>query len=142
LHTSIINAFNHLGYLAQKGHSEKAISDLVMASECDEVGLGSSSTRKGKRIGSAKATEIIALFESIPQYRNRGFRHFEEIQFYVDEISRDRISDIACSFIKSFLIDFTIQQCSELGLPLKNHGSIKRHSKLSATRISDPKRLA
>ena len=44
--------------------------------------------------------------------------HFEEIQLYVDGISKDRISDIACNFLKSFLIDFTIDQCHEHGIPL------------------------
>jgi hypothetical protein len=117
LHTSLINAFNHLGYQLQKGDSEKAASTLIRASECDEVGLGTSATRKGKRIGRAKAVEILDLFARIPQYKNRGFRHFEEIQFFVDGISRDRISDIACNFLKSFLIDFTIGQCRELGIP-------------------------
>ncbi|MFX0139066.1 MAG: hypothetical protein ACFFDN_35825, partial [Candidatus Hodarchaeota archaeon] len=46
-----------------------------------------------------------------------GFIHFEEIQLYVDQISKDRVSDIACNFIKSFLIDFTIKRCQELKIP-------------------------
>jgi hypothetical protein len=99
LHTTLINAFNHLGYLANNGDRDKAVSSLVIASECEEVGLGSSSTRKGKRIGEAKAREIIDLFSQIPAYKRSGFRHFEEIQFYIDGISKDRVSDIACSFI-------------------------------------------
>ncbi|MGB7045862.1 MAG: hypothetical protein WBD65_13435 [Methylocella sp.] len=119
LHTSLINAFNHLGYLAKQGKEKKAIVTLIAASECDEIGLGSSIKRQGKRIGQAKAEEILSLFKSLAQYANRGFRHFEEIQFYVDGISKDRISDISCSFIKSFLIDFTFDQCAKLGIPTK-----------------------
>lgn len=119
LHTSLLNAFNHLGLLVAKGHDDQAAATLIAASECDEVGLGSSRTRQGKRIGEAKAYEIIALFKRIPQYAQSGFRHFEEIQFFVDGISKDRISDICCSFLKSFLIDFTIQQCQRLGIPLQ-----------------------
>lgn len=117
LHISLINAFNHLGDLVKKGQEQQAIETLIAASECDEVGLGSSATRKGKRIGVGKAREIIALFKRIPQYNQSGFRHFEEIQFFVEGISKDRISDISCSFLKSFLIDFTIQQCEKLGIP-------------------------
>jgi hypothetical protein len=117
LHTSLVNAFNHLGQLAKEGRDEQAISILVAASECDEVGLGSSAKRRGKRIGRAKAGEIIALFKRLPHYSSRGFRHFEEIQFYIDGISKDRISDISCSFLKSFLVDFTIDQCAKLGIP-------------------------
>jgi hypothetical protein len=117
LHTSLINAFNHLGALAKKGEEEKAVLTLIAASECDEVGMGSSVKRKGKRLGRNKATEVISLFGRIPQYRESGFRHFEEIQLYIDGISKDRISDISCSFLKSFLIDFTIDQCSRLSIP-------------------------
>jgi hypothetical protein len=50
LHTSLINAFNHLGQLVAKGEEQRAIANLITASECDEVGLGSSATRHGKRI--------------------------------------------------------------------------------------------
>lgn len=119
LHTSLINSFNNLGHLARSGEHEQAIEILIAASECEEVGLGSSSNRRGKKIGRAKADEIIRLFTSIPHYGASGFRHFEEIQFFVEGISKDRISDIACSFLKSFLIDFTIEQCSRLGIPVK-----------------------
>lgn len=117
LHTGLVNAFNHLGLLAAQGKENQAIATLVIASECDEVGLGTSLTRKGKRIGSDKAKEIISLFRSIPQYQQNGFRHFEEIQFFVEGVSKDRISDISCNFLKSFLIDFTIDQCERLGVP-------------------------
>ena len=117
LHTSLINSFNHLGELMRKGEAKKAIATLIAASECDEIGLGLSATRTGKRIGRDKAQEILCLFESIPEYGRRGFRHFEEIQFFVEGISKDRVSDIACSFLKSFLIDFTADQCQRLGIP-------------------------
>lgn len=117
LHVSLLNAFNHLGYLCASSQMAQAVTTLIAASECDEVGLGSSANRQGKRIGEAKAREILDLFKLIPQYNRAGFRHFEEIQFFVDGISKDRISDFTCSFLKSFLIDFTIQQCEHLGIP-------------------------
>jgi hypothetical protein len=119
LHTSLLNAFNHLGVLAARGQQEQAAAILVAASECNEAGLGSSAKRQGKRIGIAKAAEIVDLFKRVPQYAQSGFRHFEEIQFFVEGISKDRISDISCSFLKSFLIDFTIQQCRKLGIPVR-----------------------
>ncbi|WP_249165665.1 hypothetical protein [Bradyrhizobium sp. AUGA SZCCT0431] len=119
LHTSLVNAFNHLGQLVAKGDEQQAVTTLMAASECDEVGLGSSARRHGKRIGPAKAQEIVSLFKRIPRYAQQGFRHFEEIQFFIDGISKDRISDISCSFLKSFLIDFTIQQCKALGIPIQ-----------------------
>lgn len=119
LHTSIINSFNHLNFLIHHGKEGEAREILMIASECEEVGLGHSMKRKGKRIGEGKANEILSLFKEIPEYSRYGFTHFEEIQLYIKDISKDRISDFACSFIKSFLIDFTIQVSDELGIPLK-----------------------
>lgn len=117
LHTGLLAAFNHLGVLASQGNENLAVATLIAASECDEVGLGTSATREGKRIGEDKAREIVSLFKRIPQYGQAGFRHFEEIQFFVEGISKDRISDISCSFLKSFLIDFTVDQCEKLKIP-------------------------
>ena len=38
----------------------------------------------------------------------------------MDQISRDRISDLTCSFLKSFLIDYTMEQCRKYSIPLKD----------------------
>lgn len=118
LHTSIVNSFNHIGYLTLKGQEAEAVSTLIRASECNEVGLGSSKTRHGIRIGSTTAHSIISLFKNVPQIKAGGFTHFEEIQLLVDNISKDRVSDIACNFIKSFLIDYTIEQSEKYGIPI------------------------
>lgn len=117
LHTAVVNSFNHLGYLEKQGKHSQAVDILAALSECDEVGFGHSHTREGRRIGTATASEILELFRIVPEYEKRGFVHFEEIQFFVDHISRDRISDIACNLLKSFLIDYTIQQCRTSGIP-------------------------
>jgi hypothetical protein len=119
LHTAAVNSFNHMGHLFVKGKESEAISTLINLTECNEVGLGSSKTRNGKRIGKKAANDILNLFKNIPQINNQGFEHFEEIQLLVDSISKDRISDITCSLIKSFLIDFTIDQCNKLKIPLQ-----------------------
>jgi hypothetical protein len=118
LHLAIVNSFNQLGYLFQHGKKEEAINLLVGVSECNEVGLGLSKTRKGLPIGKQTANEILNLFTLLPQVNKNGFQHFEEIQLYVANISSDRISDITCNFIKSFLIDFTIEQAERHKIPL------------------------
>lgn len=117
LHGMLVNSFNYLGFLVNKGKETIARKMLIKASECDEVGLGFSSTRHGQRIGTKAANEILSLFSLIPQITKNGFTHFEEIQLYVDQISKDRISDIACTYLKSWLIDYTIDQCQKLDIP-------------------------
>ena len=119
LHTAVTNSFNHLGFLARKAKDDEAEQILVRASECNEVGLGFSIKRRGRKIGIATAKRVIALFKDIPQVRENGFTHFEEIQLFVEKLSKDRISDITCNFLMSFLVDFTIEQCEKNEIPTK-----------------------
>ena len=120
LHGVLLSAFNNLGRLVRTGKQDQAINQLIVASECDEVGLGNSANRSGKRIGRKLAEDILTLFGRVEYYRNHGFRHFEEISLLVSGINKDRISDIAGSFLKSFLIDYTYQECDELGIPMQD----------------------
>lgn len=118
LHTGVTNCFNNIGYLLKRNKDKEAIDILIQASECTEVGLGMSRTRRGLKIGKETAEGILSFISSIPQISEFGFTHFEEIQLYVDNVSKDRVSDIACNFIKSFLIDFTIEQADKHQIPL------------------------
>ena len=42
LHSSLIDSFNYLGFLINHGKEAEALSVLMLASECEEVGLGTS----------------------------------------------------------------------------------------------------
>jgi hypothetical protein len=114
----LLAGFNNLGVLVRQGREEEAVEQLLIASECEEVGLGISRNRRGKHIGRKQALDVLSLFRRIPYYQEYGFRHFEEIQLFVEGIGKDRISDIACNLMKSFLIDYTTQECRELGIAL------------------------
>lgn len=118
LHATIVNSFNYLGHLFLK-NEKKAIRILKEISECDEVGLGNSKTKHGKRIGDKMATDILSTFRDIPEINKQGFTHFEELQLLINNFSKDRVSDISCNFIKSFLIDYTIQQCERYDIPIE-----------------------
>lgn len=119
LHLSITNSFNQLGFLVANGKEKEAVNLIIRSSECDEVGLGNSKTKVGKRIGEKLALKILNQFTSIPQIHKNGFIHFEEIQLLVNNFSKDRVSDIACNFIQSFLVDYTIEQSEKYGIPIE-----------------------
>lgn len=120
LHIALISAFNGIGRMAMSGKRSGARRILVELSECNEAGLGQARNRVGKRISEAKADEIISLFEGIPDVQSHGLQHIEAIQLLVDGIAKDRISDFTCSLLKSFLIDFTIQNCKNIGIPTES----------------------
>lgn len=119
LHLSITNSFNNLGFLLNNGKEKDAINSIIRASECNEIGFGTSKRKVGKRIGEKLAKRVLSVFTAIPQINKSGFTHFEEIQLLVDSFSKDRVSDIACNFIQSFLIDYTIEQAEEYGIPIE-----------------------
>ncbi|MBT1699467.1 hypothetical protein KK083_21395 [Fulvivirgaceae bacterium PWU4] len=119
LHLTITNSFNFLGSLITAGNEKQAIEILIRASECNEVGLGNSKTKTGKKIGEKLARSVLSVFKHIPQLGKVGFSHFEEIQLLVDSFSKDRVSDIACNYLQSFLIDFTIEQSEKHGIPIE-----------------------
>ncbi len=118
LHLTVTNGFNYLGNQFLKDNSE-CVKTLIEASECKEIGLGGSKTKVGKKIGDKTATEILSLYNNIPQLEKAGFIHFEEIQLFVDNVAEDRISDISANFLKSFLIDYTIDQCESKNIPIE-----------------------
>lgn len=118
LHLTIVQSFNRLGEMFLSGNRDVAIEILNSLSECDEVGLGSSVSKQGRRIGQEKAEEILSLFSSHDKIKSKGIIHLEIIQLLVNGVSKDRISDFASNFIKSFLIDYTIEQCKKLQIPL------------------------
>jgi len=119
LHGSITNSFNYLGKLFTKNENE-AIATLREISECDEVGLGNSKSKRGKKIGDKMAIAILSTFLDIPQIQENGFMHFELLQLLIEDFSKDRVSDISCNLIKSFLIDYTIQQSIKFSIPTDN----------------------
>lgn len=49
LHGSLVDSFNYLGAIYSKGNESEAIDILISASECSEVGLGTSSNKRGSR---------------------------------------------------------------------------------------------
>lgn len=119
LHTALIESFNYIGQMYINAQEQEAILLLKQISECEEVGLGLARNKQGHRISDNIATSILTLFKNIPQINKSGFSHIEIIQLLIDNISKDRISDITCNLIKSFLIDFTIEQSKKLSIPME-----------------------
>ncbi|MEA5020945.1 MAG: GxxExxY protein [Gordonibacter sp.] len=117
LHRSITDGFNLLGRMYAGGREQQAIEILIEMSECSEAGLGNGKSKRGRKISASSAKEVLELFNEIPQLAINGFDHFEVIQLYVDGVSKDRVSDISCNLLKSFLVDFTQQNCLRYKIP-------------------------
>src|SRR5258708_24448094 len=80
LHLSVINSFNYLGNQYFKGNSD-CVQTLIRISECNEVGLGSSKTKIGKRIGEKLATEIFHYTKIFHKSLNLALLIFKRFNF-------------------------------------------------------------
>jgi hypothetical protein len=116
LHTAVIASFNAIGQRSSTDY-DAVVDLLIRLSECEEVGLGVGKSREGRRIGKGVAREIIRLFRDVPDIERNGIGHIELLQMFVEQISKDRISDFTCGFLKSYLIDYTIVQAERIGIP-------------------------
>ena len=74
LHTGLTNSFNRQNWLLKKGREAEALQNLIIASECDEVGLGLSAKRKGKRIGQGTAQKSSKSFVTCLSTASSGSR--------------------------------------------------------------------
>lgn len=117
LHATVVQSFNHLLKETVRGNVDSAAATLARLSECREAGLGSSSSREGRRISVAFAKEMLTTLIAIPEIAERGVSHLEAIALLIDGIGKDRISDFTCSILKSFLIDYSIDQAARYAIP-------------------------
>lgn len=125
LHDNIISVFRSGVDCIKAGRAEEARA-IFQFPEVAEIGLGY--TRKGKKgsgVGDFLSTLILNTLRDSPRMLDRGVRHVEELQLISMGIGPDRVSDIAASLIKSFLIEYTQKQCATWGIPLARGAPVK-----------------
>jgi hypothetical protein len=118
LHDRIVNVFRS-GVECIKAGREQDARAILQFPEVAEVGLGY--TRQGKRgsgVGNFLSELILKTLRDSPAMLDRGVRHVEELQLISMGIGPDRVSDIAASLMKRFLIDYTQKQCVTWSLPM------------------------
>lgn len=118
LHMNLVSSLNQIGQMVNKNRKKEAEQLLIQMSECKETGLGTAKNKIGHKISIKTAEEILQLYKSIPQIKANGIFHSEEIQLFVEGFSKDRLSDLSCNILKSFLIDYTIDQCKKHKVPM------------------------
>lgn len=87
--------------------------------ETNEICLGFSSQKpQGRGMGPTDATRI---FESLKKSRailTGIMEDIEDFRIFVENVDKDKISDMTANIIKKQLIEYTQSQCSIWGIPL------------------------
>lgn len=85
--------------------------------EPKETHLGfSEKKQRGNSVGNKLKPQFIKELYKLINNRNGHVTHLEDIEFFIDRIGEDRISDITTKIVKQVLIDFTIEECRKYNL--------------------------
>jgi hypothetical protein len=125
-HKRLIKHFNQAFLLLAKASPNtllynKALA-LLLFKEPKELCLGY--TSKGTSGLGGGATYAEAIAKAIREAIDRGLehpRHFEELGVLNEGIGPDRISDLACTVLKSTLIEYTRNIAQRHAIPMAKH---------------------
>lgn len=119
LHEQLLSFMESVRLSVLAGRTDDAHRLLEGVNEPVEIGLGySEKNKRGRAFGPKIRRDIVALFGSVPQLLNGGMTHVEALSLLVADVAEDRISDLTASVIREYLIAFSSEQASAVGLPV------------------------
>lgn len=120
LHEQLLAFFDLVRLSELDGQRSRGRNLLLGCSEAVELGLGyGRGSKRGTAIGPGLAGSILEMYAAIPQLGATGLTHIEVLGLVVPNIAEDRISDLTASVLKRFFIDFTREQATTIGIPMK-----------------------
>lgn len=118
-HRTIENFFQHILSLYKSNNFTRARQLFESLGEPNETCLGiSTSSPNGKGIGVDEADDIFTHLHKSNVIQNGIVSHFEDLVIFVDNVGKDKISDLTTNIIRKHLIDYTISQCELHKIPL------------------------
>lgn len=118
LHEVLISVFNRAFESFRNGNREE-LDRLINFPEVSEIGFGySQGTVRGSGMGTYLNQLVTETLANSPGLLDRGIKHAEELQLVSLGIGPDRISDMAASILKDYLIRYTQRQALLWNIPL------------------------
>lgn len=118
LHAVLLDFFEQLRALLHAGSRTRALEMLLRCREATELGLGfGKGTKRGTALGPGLGNSILDVFAEVPQLWDEGLTHIETLGLVVPLVAEDRISDIAASILRNYLIDYTSEQATLHAIP-------------------------
>ncbi len=114
-----IHAFMDTLFTGLAGYNYTDLNNLLFGlHETNATCLGMSKDKPaGNSVGKELKQKISDNLFFLRQTYMNGVREIDSLYFGLEGIGVDRISDIITSIVKKRLIEFTLQQCTLLGIP-------------------------
>ncbi|WP_404292609.1 hypothetical protein LG276_19805 [Cytobacillus kochii] len=118
-HRTIQNFFHYVINLYKAGRRVEAKKLFFNLSEPNETCLGVSNGKpRGRGVGTNEAVEIFDNITSSQAIEHGLVGHLEDMVIFVDNVGKDKISDLITNVIRKQLIEYTQTQCELHGIPL------------------------
>ena len=117
---TIKNFFNTFKTFMLKRNYDKVYELFSFMSEPKETCLGVSKTgtKNGRGVGEFNTKEIVDWIIKSNAIERNLIKNIEDIILFVDNIDRDKLSDMTTNIIRKELIDYTKAQCDLWGIKL------------------------
>lgn len=104
------------------GDRARATNLMSQLHEPRETFLGVSQGKpKGRGVGAVQADKLISAIEKSRAFQTGQLTDLSEMALYIDNIDRDKISDLTTNIIRSDLIKYTNSQCDLFGIPVYDY---------------------
>ncbi|RJW53995.1 hypothetical protein DXC92_01635 [Clostridiales bacterium TF09-2AC] len=112
--------FNEFKLSMEQNDYERAKDLFAYMSEPKEncLGMSKKGTTNGRGVGELNAQEIVDRIIKSNAIENNLVNNIEDLIIFVDDIDRDKLSDMVTNIIRKKLIEYTQQQCDFWNIPL------------------------
>ncbi|MFB5269116.1 hypothetical protein ACE41H_20335 [Paenibacillus enshidis] len=117
---TIKNFFSKVAEYIRNDEHELAIELFQFMSEPKEtcLGISKTGTKNGRGVGEGNATDIIKEIIRSKAIETGIVQNIEDIIVFVDDVDKDKLSDMTTNIIRKHLIDYTKEQCEIWNIPL------------------------
>ncbi len=116
----IVDFFETVLGFVRSGDRDAAMRLLAHVGEVNEIHLGfSKGPPRGSGIGSEKASDLYDKLKRSKAVTTGRLRDLADCDLFVQGIGADNVSDMTASVIRSLLLDYTVGQCKQLGIPVR-----------------------
>lgn len=123
---TIKSYFSKVASYIRDSQYDKAIELFQFMSEPKEtcLGISTTGTSNGRGVGEENATEIIKEIIRSKAIETGVVQNIEDIIIFVDDVDKDKLSDMTTNIIRKHLIDYTKEQCKIWEIPLTSRESL------------------